>query len=96
MKFKLILLSLLFSICVYANPDFKALVYYYSMNVRIVLTDMKCDHGPGWKAAAQRQDGVAMPACWIQDPSNEENVKLNWPNGDFSVFEFKKFAPITE
>ena len=74
----------------------KLLVYQYSFEVRIVLSDKPCPNNQGWQAAAQRIDRVAMPACWIQDPHNPENVKITWPSGDFSVFELKNFKPFIE
>jgi|SRR6056300_1810266 len=74
----------------------KLLVYQYSFEVRIVLSDKPCPNNQGWQAAAQRIDRLVMPACWVQDPHNELNVKITWPDGDFSVFELEKFKPFTE
>lgn len=74
----------------------KLLVYQYSFEVRIVLSDKPCPNNQGWQAAAQRIDRLVMPACWVQDPYNELNVKITWPDGDFSVFELEKFKPFTE
>ena len=79
-----------------ANEKPKLLIYQYTFEVRIVLSDKPCPNNQGWQAAAQRIDRVAMPACWVQDPHNELNVKITWPNGDFSVFELEKFKPFTE
>ena len=79
-----------------ANEQPKLLVYQYSFEVRIVLSDKPCPNNQGWQAAAQRIDRLVMPACWVQDPYNELNVKITWPDGDFSVFELEKFKPFTE
>lgn len=89
-------LILLFGSEIKSQENPKVLVYYYSFEVRIVLTDIPCDDNKGWRAAAQRIDKISMPACWIQDPNNPENVKINWTNGDFSVFEMERFKPFTE
>lgn len=89
-------LIILFGYKIQAQENPKVLVYYYSFEVRIVLTDIPCDDNQGWRAAAQRIDKIAIPACWIQDPANPKNVKINWNNGDFSVFEMEKFKPFTE
>jgi len=78
-----------------ADDKPKLLIYQYTFEVRIVLSEKPCPNGQGYQAAAQRIDHVAMPACWIQDPHNELNVKITWPNGDFSVFEFEKFKPFS-
>lgn len=78
-----------------ADDKPKLLIYQYTFEVRIVLSEKLCPNGQGYQAAAQRIDRIAMPACWIQDPHNELNVKITWPNGDFSVFEFEKFKPFS-
>lgn len=80
----------------HAVEKHKLLVYQYSFEVRIVLSDKPCPNNQGWQAAAQRIDRLVMPACWVQDPYNELNVKITWPDGDFSVFELEKFKPFTE
>lgn len=79
-----------------SEESVKYLVYYYSFEVRIVLTDIPCPENQGWRAVAQRIDHVTIPGCWVQDPHNAENVRLDWNNGDFSVFEMEKFKPFFE
>ena len=79
-----------------AEEQPKLLVYYFSFEVRIVLTDIECPDNQGWRAVAQRIDKKTIPGCWVQDPTNPANVRLNWNNGDFAVFEMEKFNPFTE
>lgn len=80
----------------HANEKPKLLVYQFSFEVRIVLSDKLCPNNLGWQAAAQRIDRQVIPACWVQDPHNELNVKITWPAGDFSVFPMENFKPFIE
>lgn len=73
------------------------LVNQFSPDVRIVLsTTTKCDSASGLKAAAQRVDQIYIPGCWNVDPTNKDNVRIDWTNGDFSVFAAKDFTKVTK
>ena len=72
------------------------LVHQFTQDVRIVLsTEIKCDNG-GLKASAQRIDKMFVPGCWIVDPTNKDNIRINWNNGDFSVFASKDFTKVAK
>ena len=73
------------------------LVNQFTTDVRIVLsTSIKCDSGPGLKASAQRVDKMFIPGCWVVDEHNNNHIRINWSNGDFSVFESKDFTKVTK
>ena len=72
------------------------LVHQFTTHVRIVLsTEVKCDTGSGLKASAQRIDKKYVVGCWNTDPANKDNIRIDWANGDFSVFASKDFTKVT-
>ena len=73
------------------------LVNQFTQDVRIVLsTTAKCDSGSGLKAAAQRVDKMYIPGCWNVDTNNKNHIRIDWTNGDFSVFDSKDFTKVTK
>ena len=67
------------------------MVMQYNENVRIVLSQDKCDKGEGFKAVAQRIDKEVMQACWI---SQGKMIHLQWEGGDFSDFDATRFYEV--
>lgn len=89
---KKLLLAFLIASNAYAADSY--LVHQFSTHVRIVLsTTEKCDSG--LKASAQRIDNKFVQGCWKVDPANKDNIRIDWSNGDFSVFESKVFTKVT-
>ena len=93
MKYSLLLLCLL-SYTAFAD---EYLVYQYNENVRIVLSNNECPKEySGKRAAAQRIDKQYLKGCWIPDPKNKANVKIQWIDGDSSTFPVSNFYPVVE
>jgi len=67
------------------------MVMQYNENVRIVLSQDKCDKSEGFKAVAQRIDKEVMQACWI---SQGKMIHLQWEGGDFSDFDVTRFYEV--
>ena len=66
--------------------------YQFLPTLRIVISDIPCDMNTiGFKASAQRIDKLYIPGCWVVDPHNDKNIKIDWHNGDFSVFPMELF-----
>ena len=90
---KLLIISL---IAFNAHAAETYLVHQFTTYVRIVLsTETKCDTGSGLKASAQRIDKKFVAGCWVVDPTNKDNIRIDWSNGDFSVFASKDFTKVT-
>lgn len=91
---KKLLIAFLVASNAYAADTY--LVHQFTTHVRIVLsTDTKCDSGTGLKASAQRIDKKFVVGCWNTDPANKDNIRIDWSNGDFSVFASKDFTKVT-
>lgn len=91
---KKLLIAFLVASNAYATDTY--LVHQFTTHVRIVLsTDTKCDSGTGLKASAQRIDKKFVVGCWNTDPANKDNIRIDWSNGDFSVFASKDFTKVT-
>lgn len=91
---KRLLIAFLITSNAYAAETY--LVHQFTANVRIVLsTNIKCDSGSGFKASAQRIDQKYVTGCWNLDPANKNNIRIDWVNGDFSVFDSKDFTKVT-
>lgn len=65
----------------------------YNEFVRIVLSNVPCSDGQGWRAAAQRIDKQYMHACWTREPVNKL-IRIQWEGGDFSVFDADRFKQV--
>lgn len=90
---KKLIIAFLIASNAYASETF--LVHQFSTYVRIVLsTTSRCETGPGLKASAQRIDNKFVAGCWSVDPANKNNIRIDWPNGDFSVFEARVFEKV--
>jgi len=92
MRLLAIVLLMLFSLP--ANAE-KLLVWYYTNNVRVVLSERPCQHGEGKQAVAQRIDGAYIPGCWTKEPY-PKLVRIQWVKGDFSVLDIEQFEAVTE
>ena len=91
---KKLLIAFLVASNAYAAETY--LVHQFTTHVRIVLsTELKCDTGAGLKASAQRIDKKFVVGCWNTDPTNKDNIRIDWSNGDFSVFASKDFTKVT-
>ena len=91
---KKLLIAFLVASNAYAAETY--LVHQFTTYVRIVLsTETKCDSGTGLKASAQRIDKKFVVGCWNTDPTNKDNIRIDWSNGDFSVFASKDFTKVT-
>jgi len=71
------------------------LVWQYTDNVRVVLSEHQGKCKAGKEAVAQRIDGMFIPGCWALEP-NPELIRIDWHNGDFSVLVLKDFTPVKE
>jgi carbohydrate-binding DOMON domain-containing protein len=90
----IVLASLLFvSTSVIAKPY---LIYHYSSNTRIVMTNESClvKGLEGHRAVVQRTDGAYIQGCWRLVDA-DQHVRIDWNNpnapGDFSVLPFELF-----
>lgn len=69
-------------------------VHYLYTNLRIVISDIPCDTGPGHKASAQRLDRLFIPGCWYAMPEHPGMIHLEWANGDWSELPLEKFEKV--
>ena len=89
-------LLIIFLVAFNAQAAETYLVHQFTTDIRIVLsTTAKCENGSGLKASAQRIDKMFVPGCWTIDPTNKDNIRIDWVKGDFSVFESKVFTKVT-
>lgn len=87
---KLILVFCFISFPLVAKP---LLVMYLLDNLRIVLSQITvCENGKGFKASAQRIDGLYISGCWSEEPGHPELIRINWHNGDFSILPKEDFV----
>lgn len=91
MKFLLLVLLGLWSLSVSAE---ELRVYYLYSNLRLVISDIPCDTGPGHKASAQRLDRLFIPGCWYAMPEHPGMIRLEWANGDWSELPLEKFEKV--
>lgn len=91
MKFLLLVLLGLWSLSVSAE---ELRVYYLYSNLRLVISDIPCDTGPGHKASAQRLDRLFIPGCWYAMPEHPGMIHLEWANGDWSELPLEKFEKV--
>jgi hypothetical protein len=68
------------------------LVMPYNDQVRIVLSEQKCDQS-GFRGVAQRIDKQYMKMCWSLDKKTGM-VHIKWEGGDFSEFPASNFSPV--
>lgn len=77
------------------------LVFQFSQNTRIVLSQTSClvNGLTGNRAAVQRDDGKFIRGCW-KYVDNDQHVRIDWENpakpGDFAVLRAKDFTAVTE
>jgi hypothetical protein len=89
----LLLGFLLVSTVVSAKPY---LVYHYSANTRVVMTNESClvEGLEGHRAVVQASDGRYIQGCWRLVDA-DQNARIDWNNpsapGDFSVLPFHWF-----
>lgn len=69
-------------------------VYYLYTNLRLVISDVPCETGPGHKASAQRLDKLFIPGCWYAMPDYPGMIHIDWSNGDWSELEFRRFEKV--
>lgn len=69
------------------------LVMRYNDDVRIVLSDIPCPGGQGWRATAQRIDNLYLRACWTREPQGKL-IRLQWEGGDFSLLDSDRFSKV--
>jgi len=94
MRKLIVLLLLLSSHQVFAEP-LPLLVHQFAANLRIVLSqEAECSDKPGYRASAQRIDGLYIPGCWTEEPDHPELVRIDWHNGDFSILPMEDFEAV--
>lgn len=71
------------------------LVWQYSDNVRVVLTEFPCRKpNVGLRVMAQRIDGNYVNGCYV--PEGKDMIRITWSNNDFAILELKHFVPVSE
>lgn len=99
---KKLLITFLIAFSANAEDKFSEtyLVHQFTPDVRIVLsTTLNCDpkDGKGKRAAAQRIDNVHIKGCWKVDPTNKDNIRVDWVGtNDFYIERADKFTKVTE
>lgn len=95
---RLIFITLMMScLWVQAGTQAPLLVAHPFENLRIVLaTELECNIPglSGKRASAQRLDGLYVPGCWYEDPTNADLWRIDWHNGDFSALPKDSFEPV--
>lgn len=66
-------------------------IYYLYTSLRIVISDIPCDSGKGFKASAQRMDKLYISGCWTRMEKYPDMIHLDWANGDWSELPYDKF-----
>jgi hypothetical protein len=92
MKYVALLLVMLSS-AVYAE-DY--MVWYFTPDVRVVLSQKPCPNNQGLHVVAQKSDGGFIQGCWKK--LNEEDIKIVWRQNpdDYAILKLKSFKPTKE
>lgn len=75
----------------------KVRVYHISDFVKVLIAENECGlkNLNGKAALVQDIMGQHVKGCWYIDPTNKDNIRIDWNNpakpGDFAVIESSKF-----